>query len=88
LKLAWSLARLALELKSDQGVRASSDIAKAMDAALEKAERYSRQTPKNGLALTNLNSLKQAIAGLGLEVRSFAAVKSGGRFDAAQGVTR
>jgi hypothetical protein len=68
LELTWSLAKLALELKSEQGVRASSDIARAMEAALEKAERYSRQTPNAGLALTHLNALKQAIAGMGLAV--------------------
>ncbi len=88
MELTWRLAKLALELKSDQGVRASSDVARAMEAALEKAERYSRQTSKNGLALTHLNFLKQAIAGLGLDVHSCATIESGGRFDAAKGVTR
>ena len=88
LELTWSLAKLALELKSDQGVRASNEVARAMEAALEKAERYSRQTPKNGLALTHLNLLKQAIVGLGLDVHSCATVELSGRFDAAKGVTR
>ena len=68
LALTWNLAKLALELKADPSVLASSDIARAVETALEKAERYSRQTPKNGLALTHLNALKEAIAGLGLNV--------------------
>jgi hypothetical protein len=68
LELTWSLAKLVLQLKSDCGIRASSDVAHAMEAALKKAERYSRQTPQNGLALTNLNSLKQAIEGMRLDV--------------------
>jgi len=76
LELTWTLAKLALELKSDRGVRVSSDVVQAMEAALGKAERYSRQTPKNGLALTHLNSLKQAIAGMGLDVHPCAAETS------------
>jgi len=68
LELTWSLAKLALELKADPSVLASSDMARAMEAALEKAERYSRQTPKNGLALIHMNALKEAIASLGLNV--------------------
>jgi hypothetical protein len=64
----WCLAKLALELKSEQSVRAFGDIGRAMEAALEKAERHYRQTPKAGPALTHLNSLRQAIAGLGPNV--------------------
>ena len=67
INLTWCLAKLTLELKSECGVRASDDVAHAMEAALEKAERYSRQTPKSGLGLTHLNSLKQAIVGMGLD---------------------
>jgi hypothetical protein len=67
LELTWSLAKLALELKSDSDGRPSSDMARAMEVALEKAERYSRQIAKNEPALMHLNSLKQAIAGLSLE---------------------
>ena len=68
LKLTWNLAKLALELRSDDGAHASSDVIRAVETALEKAERYSRQTLQNGLALTHLNALKKAIAGLGLNV--------------------
>src|SRR6185312_7331490 len=68
LKLTWNLAKLALELKSDPGAHVSSDVVRAVEAALERAERYSRQTSPNGLALTHLNALKEAIAGLGLNV--------------------
>jgi hypothetical protein len=85
--LTWCLAKLALKLKSDSGVRASSDVGRAVEAALEKAERYSRQTPKNGLALTHLNSLRQAIAGLGLDVQPPGAETSQERFGRAKGVT-
>jgi hypothetical protein len=66
LELTWTLARLALELRTDSGVLASSDIARALETALEKAERYSRLTSKNGLA--HLNALKEAIGGIGLNV--------------------
>ena len=76
LKLTWNLARLALELRSDDGAHVSSDVIRAVETALEKAERYSRQTPQNGLALTHLNALKEAIAGLGLNVATKCA-KSG-----------
>ena len=62
LKLTWNLAKLALELRSDDGAHVSSDVIRAVETALEKAERYSRQTSKNGQALTHLNALKQAIA--------------------------
>ena len=68
LALTWSLAKLALELKAEPSVLASSDMARAVETALEKAERYSRQTPQNGLALTHVNALKEAIAGLGVNV--------------------
>jgi hypothetical protein len=88
MELTWCLAKLALEPKSDRGVRASSDAADAMEAALKKAERYSLQTPQNGLALTNLNSLKQAIAGMRLDVHPRAAGTSQGRFGIAPEVTR
>ena len=66
LKLTWNLAKPALQLKSDGGAHVSSDVVLAVEIALEKAERYSRQTPKEGPALTHLNALKEAIAGLGL----------------------
>jgi hypothetical protein len=88
MELTWCLAKLALELKSDCGIRASSDIAHAMEAALKKAERYSRQTPQNGLALTNLNSLKHAIAGMRLDGHPRTAGTSQGRLGIAQQVTR
>jgi hypothetical protein len=68
LKLTWNLAKLTLELRSDDGAHVSSDVIRAVETALEKAERYSRQTPKNGQALTHLNTLKKAIAGMGLGV--------------------
>jgi hypothetical protein len=68
LELTWTLARLALELKADSGVLASSDVARTLETALEKAERYSRQTSKKGLALIHLNALKEAIGGMGLNV--------------------
>jgi hypothetical protein len=62
LELTWSRAKLALELESEGDGRASSEMARAMEVALEKAERYSGQTAKNPPALMHLNSLKQAIA--------------------------
>jgi len=88
LELTWSLAKLALELKSASDGRASSEMARAMEVALEKAERYSRQTAKSPPHLMHLISLKQAIAGMGLDVHPCAAETSQGRFGTAQGVTR
>lgn len=38
MELTWSLAKLALELESEGDGRSSSEMARAMEVALEKAE--------------------------------------------------
>jgi hypothetical protein len=88
LELTWSRAKLALELESEGDGRASSEMARAMEVALEKAERYSRQTAKHPPALMHLNSLKQAIAGLCLEGHPCAAEPSQDCFDPIHEVIR